>query len=145
MFLDASAIIAILGQEPEEGYFIGKIETSRRQIFYSAIAVYEAVLGLARKKRDASLGIQVSIPADFIEEARLAVEGFLAEIGAREIAIAAGVQKIALDASIKFGTVTGHPARLNMGDCFAYACATAYQMPLLYKGNDFPHTDIERA
>ena len=35
-----------------------------------------------------------------------------------------------------------HPARLNLGDCFAYACARAYRAPLLYKGGDFVETDV---
>ena len=36
----------------------------------------------------------------------------------------------------------GHPARLNMGDCFAYACAKRLDAPLLYKGDDFARTDL---
>jgi ribonuclease VapC len=38
-----------------------------------------------------------------------------------------------------------HPARLNLGDCFAYACAQVHGVPLLYVGDDFPHTDIRSA
>ena len=38
-----------------------------------------------------------------------------------------------------------HPAALNFGDCFAYACAKQARVPLLYKGDDFPQTDIEAA
>ena len=38
-----------------------------------------------------------------------------------------------------------HPARLNMGDCAAYALAKSRGWPLLYKGEDFALTDIERA
>ncbi|WP_446721531.1 type II toxin-antitoxin system VapC family toxin [Methylobacterium sp. DCY52] len=38
-----------------------------------------------------------------------------------------------------------HPARLNLGDCFAYACARVHRVPLLYVGDDFPQTDIRPA
>jgi ribonuclease VapC len=44
-----------------------------------------------------------------------------------------------------YGRVSGSPARLNLGDCFAYALAKATGEPLLFKGDDFPHTDIEPA
>jgi ribonuclease VapC len=48
----------------------------------------------------------------------------------------------AIDAFDRFGKGR-HPAGLNFGDCFAYACARSYRMPLLFKGNDFPLTDIQ--
>ena len=51
---------------------------------------------------------------------------------------------IALDAYLRFGKGL-HPARLNLGDCFAYALAKALDAPLLYKGDDFAMTDIRSA
>lgn len=48
----------------------------------------------------------------------------------------------ALQAAQSYGRGVGHPARLNMGDCFAYACATAYRTSLVYVGNDFVETDL---
>lgn len=45
-------------------------------------------------------------------------------------------------ASGTYGKLIGHEADLNFGDCFAYACAKALGMPLLYKGNDFARTDL---
>ena len=50
--------------------------------------------------------------------------------------------RLALEAHARFGRGR-HPARLNMGDCFAYACARSRGVPLLYKGEDFALTDIE--
>ena len=44
-----------------------------------------------------------------------------------------------------FGRGSGHPARLNFGDCFAYALAIESNQPLLYKGDDFGHTDVRSA
>jgi len=51
---------------------------------------------------------------------------------------------MAIDAFERFGKGR-HPAALNFGDCFAYACARRFGVPLLYKGDDFPQTDIEPA
>ena len=51
--------------------------------------------------------------------------------------------RIASDAHRRFGRSSGHPARLNMGDCFSYALARDLDEPLLFKGNDFSQTDIE--
>ncbi|MBX3529533.1 MAG: type II toxin-antitoxin system VapC family toxin [Rhizobiaceae bacterium] len=42
----------------------------------------------------------------------------------------------------RFGRGSGHPAGLNFGDCFAYALAKTRGLPLLFKGDDFVHTDI---
>ena len=52
---------------------------------------------------------------------------------------------LARDAYAEFGRGTGHPARLNFGDCFAYALAKATGEPLLFKGDDFSRTDITAA
>jgi ribonuclease VapC len=52
---------------------------------------------------------------------------------------------IARDAHRRFGRGTGHPARLNFGDCFAYALAKEFNEPLLFIGQDFIHTDIRQA
>src|ERR1039458_3120037 len=50
--------------------------------------------------------------------------------------------QIARDAYRDFGKGSGHPTQLNFGDCFAYALAKSRGEPLLFKGNDFTHTDI---
>ena len=53
--------------------------------------------------------------------------------------------RIALEARIRYGRGFGHPARLNYSDCFAYALAKARNLPLLFVGDDFTHTDIVSA
>ena len=53
--------------------------------------------------------------------------------------------RIGREAYRDFGRGSGHPARLNFGDCFAYALAKAIGEPLLFKGDDFGHTDITAA
>ena len=53
--------------------------------------------------------------------------------------------QIAHEAFRQYGKGSGHPARLNYGDCFAYALARAMDESLLFVGNDFSHTDIRRS
>ena len=53
--------------------------------------------------------------------------------------------RIAREAYRDFDRGSGHPARLNFGDCFAYALAKDQGEPLLFKGDDFVHTDITSA
>jgi ribonuclease VapC len=53
--------------------------------------------------------------------------------------------RLAFDAFKRFGKGRGTKASLNFGDCFAYALAKELQAPLLYKGNDFAHTDLQPA
>jgi ribonuclease VapC len=53
--------------------------------------------------------------------------------------------RLAVEADHRYGRGTGHPARLNFGDCLAYAVAKAHDLPLLYKGGDFSLTDIRAA
>jgi len=52
---------------------------------------------------------------------------------------------MAADAAVRYGRGSGHKARLNFGDCLSYAIAKHLNVPLLYKGDDFSHTDIESA
>ena len=53
--------------------------------------------------------------------------------------------RIARQAYHDFGKGSGHPARLNFGDCFAYALAKVKREPMLFKGDDFSHTDVTPA
>ncbi|MCY1740670.1 type II toxin-antitoxin system VapC family toxin [Ensifer sp. SL37] len=145
MFLDASAIVAIVSDEEDAGYLIAKIEMSKKTIYYSSLSIYEAVISLARKKRDAAFGNQVPIPQHVIDMAQQHIDAFIETIGAREMTISSGMHRIAIEACRTYGAVVAHPARLNFGDCFAYACAKAYRLPLLFTGKDFTQTDIEIA
>jgi len=141
MFLDASAIVAILGDEEEAGLMLAKIKAARDGLFYSPVAVYEAVLSLARKRAGPGRN-DAPIPPGVIDRSEEFVGRFLQEIGAREITVTTDIGFLAVAASKIYGRAVGHPAKLNMGDCFAYACARSLNAPLLFKGNDFPHTDV---
>jgi ribonuclease VapC len=53
--------------------------------------------------------------------------------------------EVGLNGYLTYGRGSGHKAGLNFGDCFAYALAKTRRLPLLFKGDDFIHTDIEPA
>ncbi|MBA3876865.1 MAG: VapC toxin family PIN domain ribonuclease [Anaerolinea sp.] len=72
-----------------------------------------------------------------------ALDPFLVEAGIQVEALTASQARIARTAYQRFGRGNGHPARLNMGDCFSYALARELGEPLLFKGDDFTLTDIE--
>lgn len=72
-----------------------------------------------------------------------ALDATLASSRIEVVAFSAQQARIARDAYQRFGRGSGHPAQLNMGDCFSYALARDLGEPLLFKGHDFALTDIE--
>src|SRR5271170_2289541 len=129
MFVDASAIVAILTREAEADALADALDRADGAIT-SAVAVFEAALGVCRK-RHAS-----------VAEAQADVNEFLAVAGVRTVTIGDREAATALDAFARYGKGRGHPAQLNLGDCFAYAVAKNHEALLLFKGDDFGMTDI---
>jgi ribonuclease VapC len=128
VFADASALIAIITGEDGADILADALESSQSRLC-SALSVWETMAGLRR-----SHGLQVSAARDRIELFLHAGRFRFVEIGEREWVIAA-------EAYAQFGKGR-HPAALNMGDCFAYACAKSNRASLLYKGDDFRQTDL---
>jgi ribonuclease VapC len=131
MFVDASALSAILLNEPEAYDLVQKIEAAAERST-SAIAIYEATLAVARVDKAA-----VDVALD-------RVRSLLSLSYIQVVSIGEAEAYAALAAHDLFGKGR-HPARLNMGDCFAYACARTHNAPLLFKGDDFGQTDIPAA
>lgn len=129
--IDASAIVAIMLGEAESGDLFERLLASPRR-FTHPVSIYEAALAVSRVKQR---------PAWFGREQ---VEIFRDGAGLECIAIGMAETSAALDAFERYGKGR-HPAGLNMGDCFSYACARLRAMPLLYKGEDFAGTDIPAA
>jgi ribonuclease VapC len=128
MFLDASAIIGIIAMEGDAASLAEQL-AGAPQVHTSAVAIFEATLGLARIANVSS------------GDALAVVDRFLTETGGTVVPIDRATAVAAIEAFDRFGK-GHHPAELNMGDCFAYACARQIGAPLLCKGNDFPRTDI---
>ena len=124
MFVDASAIVAILTREPDADTLADALDDARSPIT-SPIAIFEAALAVCRK-RHAS-----------VAEAQEDVLEFLGIAGVRTVSITGKEAEVALDAFARYGKGRGHPAQLNLGDCFAYAVAKIHQTPLLFEGDDF--------
>jgi ribonuclease VapC len=131
MMIDASALCAILLREPEAEDFAETIAATESP-FTSPIAIYETVVALMR------------VNAWSAEEAESGVRRLLRAASIAVCAISDNTSSIAASAFDRFGKGR-HPAALNLGDCFAYACAKANDAPLLYKGDDFGKTDVPSA
>lgn len=106
------------------------IEAAETPLSISPLAIYEATSVLASRQR-----ISVS-------DARRIVLHFAQLVGATNLSITPEIGEIALSALARYGKGRGHPAQLNFGDCFSYACAKFADVPLLYVGSDFAHTDL---
>jgi ribonuclease VapC len=126
MIIDTSALVAILRDEPEAEVCARAIESAAMRRL-SAVSLVEAAV-VIDGSRDPIASRRFD---DLLKEAEVLVEP-VTEIQAR----------LARDAYRDFGKGSGHPARLNFGDCFAYALAKVTGEPLLFKGADFGHTDI---
>jgi ribonuclease VapC len=129
--VDTSAIFAIFLEEPE-GPAILQCLTSDPDPRISAGTLLEASIVL--RTMDRKVVVIGDQKLDEMVDGSMKVEPVTVE--QVEIARAAYAQ---------FGRGMGHPARLNFGDCFAYALAKSLNAPLLYKGNDFARTDIRSA
>jgi ribonuclease VapC len=117
--------------EDDAEQLVKRIRVADRRIT-SPLAVWETVVNLSRLN-----GIDV-------ESAESQVLELLGAASIEITAVDPEATALALDAFRRYGKGR-HPAALNFGDCFAYACARHHKMPLLCKGNDFPQTDIELA
>ena len=128
VFIDASAIVAMLAGEAEAARF-AEIISMDDDPLWSALSCWEAVRGLHKSK-----DLTFRQAQDEVEATAAARPFRLVDIGEEE-------RRIALYAFETYGKGR-HAARLNMGDCFAYACAKVNGAKLLYKGDDFIHTDL---
>ena len=131
IFADASALVAIMTGETGARQLSEALDTDPDRTV-SALVVWESVASLCR-----SYGF--SVPA-----ARRQVDGLLDLIGFRLLPIGAMELELAIAAYARYGKGR-HAAALNLGDCFAYACAKANDASLLYTGRDFEETDIVSA
>ena len=128
MFIDASAMVAILTDEPDNNLLVQRVRRADRRTT-SAIAIWETVIRIMSKH---------TVTED---EAYGKISQFLAHSAIEVVSIGRHEARLATQAFEEFGKGR-HPAALNLGDCFAYACARANEMPLLYVGSDFSQTDV---
>ncbi len=132
MFVDASAIVAIMMAEPGCDVLSERLERAVSPIT-SPVSVFEAVLAVCRIRPDSLAQCERDV-RDFLKLTGIEI----APIGEAEVATAP-------DAAARYGKGRGHPAQLNMGDCFTYAMARNHGRALLFTGDDFRRTDLRLA
>lgn len=129
MVVDTSVIVAIARREPEALAFSKMLAETPGKLM--AVPTYlECVFVLAGVAPTRGLAFLQGVVSDTLIT--------LVPFGEQEL-------EAAIEARVKFSRDSGHAAKLNFGDCFAYALAKTRNVPLLFKGDDFIHTDIEPA
>lgn len=125
MIVDSSALVAVLMAEPEAEEMSDLLES--RPFALSAATLTECTIVLRSKGGEAKA---------------LALDELL-EVTRSEVVPVDEVQaRLASRAYARYGRGSGSRARLNYGDCFSYALAITRDEPLLFKGDDFVHTDV---
>jgi ribonuclease VapC len=127
MIVDSSAIMSILLEEEDDKLFAGALAGSSTPPRLSAGNWIE-LAAVVTRTADGALW---DLAEQLVRQMMISIEPVTVEQA-----------EIAREAYHRYGLGTRHPARLNFGDCFAYALAKATSEPLLFKGNDFAKTDI---
>ena len=126
MVIDTSALVAMLSDEPEASSFEGAVQADPVRLMSTASYLEAAIV----------------IEARFGESGGRELDLWLHRAAVDLVGVDVNHAEVARAAYRRFGKGR-HPAALNYGDCFAYALAKVSGEPLLFKGNDFGHTDID--
>jgi ribonuclease VapC len=131
MFVDAAAIVAMLSNEVEAERCAQAVVQASVP-FTSAIAVWEAAMALSRPEKLAiPVTVCLEIVSRFLEERAIAL---------RELPPAPEATSLSIEAASRF---RNNAIRLNIADCFHYACARYYAVPMLSTADEFRLTDLE--
>jgi len=127
LVVDSSALLAILLGEEDRNYYVDQLTQS------------------AKRYLSAANWLEASICVDAAGQPPLAYQfdALVRQAAICIVPVSVEQATLARDAYRIFGKGNGHPAKLNFGDCFSYALAKTQNDPLLFKGNDFLHTDLE--
>ncbi|MCA1941869.1 MAG: type II toxin-antitoxin system VapC family toxin [Caenispirillum bisanense] len=128
MIVDTSALVAILQGEDD------------------AVALMGAIVAAPVRFMSAASYLELGIVIDKLRDPEFSglVDHLLTRARIEIAPVTTDQARLAREAYRRYGRGSGHPARLNFGDCFAYALAKDRDMPLLFKGDDFSHTDVRR-
>jgi ribonuclease VapC len=132
IFVDTSALVAMLAAESDAPKLAAKLEADEERICAGHV-ILEASMRLA------ALLDLTPTAADSV------VTRLLREAGIAIVPITEEIAHAAVSAFERYGKGRKSQARLNFGDCLSYACAKVHGARLLFKGNDFVHTDVARA
>jgi ribonuclease VapC len=129
VILDSSAVVAILKREPDWRRFAGALDQASTARL--SAATYVEISVVVQRLKDPAVNREID---ELIEEFEIVIEPLTAKQA-----------RIAREAYQEFGRGSGHRANLNFGDCFSYALAREKREPILFKGDDFIHTDLRSA
>jgi ribonuclease VapC len=129
VIVDSSAFIAILRGEPSAPELVQALRNARAPLMSTSSYL--------------EVSIAIDRGGDPVLSRRL--DEVLHELGITLAPFDAGQAALARSAHDDFGRGSGHPARLNFGDCMTYALAKATGEPLLFVGDDFAATDLHPA
>jgi ribonuclease VapC len=129
MFVDTSAVVAILKREEGAELLVERIDQADRCITAPHVRLESVMVLASRFDRD---------PRDM----QHTFDAFLEEANIRVVAIDDETARLAVEAFARFGKGRGSKAQLNFGDCLSYAAAWRANAPLLFTGEDFAHTDV---
>jgi ribonuclease VapC len=124
--VDASALLAILEGEPDAARYAEALADAEAALISAATLIEAGIVMVNRHGPKAARKLHA-----LVQEAGIEVEN-----------VTPRHAQIAIDAFAIYGKGRQHKAGLNYGDCFVYALAKATGLPLLFKGNDFSHTDL---
>lgn len=127
MIVDSSALVAILMEEPEAEEFASRLATEDAVV--SAASLTECMIVLRGKAGE-----------HMVRE----LDALLDSVAVSVLPLDEPQARLAGNAYARYGRGSGSRARLNYGDCFSYALAISRDEPLLFKGDDFIHTDVRR-
>jgi ribonuclease VapC len=127
--VDTSAIVSVAFNEPERQAFVEAIQQADKALISTVSALEARMVVHGRRGQRAVVLVDDLLRLPTFE---------LVPPGVTEM-------DAAYAAFVAFGKGSGHPANLNFGDVFSYALAKVRGLPLLYKGNDFEHTDVVSA
>ncbi len=130
--VDSSAIVAVILGEPAGPELARRLSLETESLL--SVANYVETGQVLAQRNPLAVQRMLDGFHDFLSAANVA----LAPINEAQA-------RLALDARVRYGRGFGHPARLNYSDCFAYALAKTRNLPLLFIGDDFTHTDVVSA
>jgi ribonuclease VapC len=128
MLVETSAIVALILEEPAAVELAERLDAAERPVT-TVVNAFEAALSVGRAIENRELAAR-------------AMPELLRRAGVEMIGVDAELYDGVIEAYAEYGKGTGHPARLNFGDCFSYAMAKRLGVSLLYTGNDFARTDL---
>ncbi len=129
MIVDSSALIAILKRESEAPAIIDALVSADQKLIAAPTYLETCMVAIGTRNSDT----------------RIDVEQLLTRFAIRRVEFPVEAAEVAVQAFIQYGKGRKHKAQLNFGDCISYAMSKVEAMPLLFKGDDFRHTDVECA